>query len=203
MKNFYKNRLAKQIVLRTMDFSKEKTYNMVKKTTGRETMEYYMEYPSEVGSLLLTCSEVALTGLWMSRKPEDHLLPGKDHPILQGTVQWLDGYFAGKEVPVPVNLSPSGTAFQKRVWQRLLEIPFGQVITYGDIAREIESETGKKMSAQAVGGAVGSNPISIIIPCHRVVGAGGKLTGYAGGLEKKIWLLQHEGWEGVKKHDHQ
>ena len=166
-------------------------------------MEYYMEYPSEVGMLLLTCTDDALTGLWMNKTPGGHLLTGDHHPMLQKASVWLDGYFAGKKEPVPVKLSPAGTVFQQRVWQRLLQIPYGQVITYGDIAREMEQETGKKMSAQAVGGAVGRNPISILIPCHRVVGTGGKLTGYAGGLDKKIWLLNHEGWEGAKRYDHQ
>ena len=92
-------------------------------------------------------------------------------------------------------LNPHGTAFQKQVWDMLLTIPYGQVRTYGDIAREMAVRTGKqKMSAQAVGQAAGANPISILIPCHRVVGTNGKLTGYAGGLDKKEWLLCHEGW---------
>ena len=130
-------------------------------------------------------------------------MPDAAHPVLCKAAAWLDGYFEGRVEPVPVPLAPSGTAFQQRVWKRLLQIPYGNVITYGDIAREMERETGRRMSAQAVGGAVGSNPISILIPCHRVVGAGGKLTGYAGGLDKKTWLLCHEGWKGVKRHDHQ
>ena len=165
-------------------------------------MTYYIEYPSPVGALLLTCDENGLTGLWMNKRPSDSSLPGMDHPLLMSASAWLGGYFAGKMEPIAFALNPSGTAFQQRVWKRLLEIPCGQVITYGDIAREMESETGKRMSAQAVGGAVGSNPISIMIPCHRVIGAGGKLTGYAGGLDKKIWLLHHEGWEGANRDDH-
>ena len=166
-------------------------------------MTYYLEYPSPVGTLLLTCDETGLTGLWMNKVPSDTALHGVDHPLLQRASAWLDGYFAERREQIPIPLNPAGTAFQQRVWKRLLEIPYGQVITYGDIAREIEQETGKRMSAQAVGGAVGRNPISIMIPCHRVIGAGGKLTGYAGGLEKKICLLRHEGWEGAEKHDHQ
>ena len=161
-------------------------------------MAYYMEYPSPVGTLLLTCDENGLTGLWMNKSPSDPAVEAIDNPLLQSASAWLDGYFSGRVQPIPIPLNPSGTAFQRRVWKRLLEIPYGQTITYGDIAREIETETGKRMSSQAVGGAVGSNPISIIIPCHRVVGAGGKLTGYAGGLENKRWLLRHEGWEGEK-----
>ena len=160
-------------------------------------MTYYMEYLSALGTLLLTCDETGLTGLWMNRSPSDTALPGMFHPLLQRASVWLDGYFAGREEEIPIPLNPAGTAFQQRIWKRLLEIPYGRVITYGDIAREMEKETGKRMSAQAVGGAVGSNPISIMIPCHRVIGAGGKLTGYAGGVEKKNWLLRHEGWEGV------
>lgn len=166
-------------------------------------MILYMEYPSPVGNILLTCEANALTGLWMNREPSSDMAPGSGDPLLLQAARWLDGYFAGQPAPVTFAIKPAGTAFQQRVWKRLLEIPYGQVITYGDIAREIELETEKRMSAQAVGGAVGSNPISILIPCHRVVGAGGKLTGYAGGIDKKIWLLQHEGWEGAEKYDHQ
>ena len=165
-------------------------------------MLYYIRYPSPVGTLLITCDDDALTGLWMEANPPTEAEPGEKHPILVKTALWLDAYFRGEEEPIPVSLAPAGSPFQQRVWRRLLEIPRGKTCTYGDIAREIAAETGKRMSAQAVGGAVGSNPISIIGPCHRVVGAGGKLTGYAWGLERKAWLLQHEGWEGVKN-DHQ
>ena len=159
-------------------------------------MVHFAEYESPMGRLLLTCDDHGLTGLWMMRNPPEDAHPGKDHPILDKTMQWLDAYFRGEETAVNVPLVPSGTAFQQRVWKRLLEIPYGSVCTYGEIAREIAAETGKRMSAQAVGGAVGSNPISILIPCHRVVGARGSLTGYAGGLDNKIWLLRHEGWKG-------
>ena len=108
---------------------------------------------------------------------------------------WLDGYFSGNPAELSFPLNPHGTSFQKQVWEILLTVPYGKTTTYGAIAREIALRTGKeKMSAQAVGQAVGANPISILIPCHRVVGANGKLTGYAGGLDKKEWLLRHEGW---------
>ncbi len=113
--------------------------------------------------------------------------------VLQQTKAWLDSYFQG-EIPrhMPL-LAPKGTDFQKMVWQQLLAIGWGETRTYGEIAREISLVMGKqKMSPQAVGQAVGRNPIGILIPCHRVVGAGGKLTGYAWGLHKKVWLLQHE-----------
>lgn len=109
--------------------------------------------------------------------------------------EWLDAYFAGETPSIDgLSLKPRGSAFRQRVWQKLKEIPCGSVRSYGDIARELAAEDCKdRFSAQAVGGAVGHNPISIIIPCHRVVGADGSLTGYAGGIERKVWLLEHEG----------
>ena len=152
---------------------------------------YGMYYDSPMGKLLLTCTEDGLTGLYMNReffaKPEEH-------PILLQTAKWLDAYFRGENPSVTVPLSLEGTEFQKQIWNLLLTIPYGQTRTYGDIAREMALLSGKeKMSAQAVGQAVGKNPISILIPCHRVVGTKGKLTGYAGGLENKIRLLRQEG----------
>lgn len=118
-----------------------------------------------------------------------------ENPILAQTRLWLDSYFRQKNPnPHAIPLQPIGTAFQLIVWQILAQIPYGQVTTYGEIARQVAKRLGKpKMSAQAVGGAVGCNPISIIVPCHRVVGAAGKLTGYAGGLDKKRFLLCLEG----------
>ena len=120
--------------------------------------------------------------------------PADDLPVFTQAKGWLDRYFAGERPAIgELPLAPNGTAFRQRVWRKLAEIPYGQVRTYGDLAREIAQEDGKeKMSSQAVGGAVGHNPISIIIPCHRVVGTTGSLTGYAGGIDKKIWLLKHE-----------
>lgn len=108
---------------------------------------------------------------------------------------WLDAYFAGDDPELDsLLLRPNGSKFRQRVWQKLKEIPLGQLRAYGDIGRELAAEDGKDtFSAQAVGGAVGHNPISIIIPCHRVVSSNGSLTGYAGGIDKKIWLLEHEG----------
>lgn len=103
-------------------------------------------------------------------------------------------YFRGENLPVEIPLAPQGTDFQKAVWKILLTIPFGEIRTYGDIAREMALLRGmEKMSSQAVGQAVGKNPINILVPCHRVVGAAGQLTGYSCGLEKKVWLLMHEG----------
>lgn len=151
---------------------------------------YCAQYLSPVGPLLLTCTEEGLTGVRMDREAPDREAV---HPVLEQAKQWLDAYFRGEEMPVSFPLAPEGTAFQKQVWQILLTIPFGGTRTYGSIAREMAEVSGKeKMSAQAVGQAVGKNPIGIIIPCHRVVGAQGQLTGYAGGLEKKVWLLEHE-----------
>lgn len=108
---------------------------------------------------------------------------------------WLDSYFAGEQPdPVSLSLAPAGSTFQQVVWRLLLEIPYGSTTTYGELAVLAAQRVGREhMSAQAVGGAVGHNPVSIIIPCHRVVGASGSLTGYAGGVSRKLWLLEHEG----------
>lgn len=156
-------------------------------------MVYLAEYESPIGTLLLTADDTALTGIWMQRQlPEG---AAGESPVLEAAKCWLDAYFQGRKPELSLPLNPEGTAFQKLVWQMLLVIPYGQVRTYGDIAREMAGWLGKeKMSPQAVGQAVGNNPISILIPCHRVVGAKGQLTGYASGLDKKIWLLQHERW---------
>lgn len=153
-------------------------------------MEFVSRYQSPVGLLWLTSDGRALTGLWMREVPGDP----EDLPIFDQVHHWLDAYFRGEAPAMDgLSLSPAGTEFQIMIWNILLTIPFGSTRTYGSIAREAAAKMGKKtMSAQAVGGAVGRNPISIIIPCHRVLGAGGKLTGYAGGLDKKIWLLGHE-----------
>ena len=149
----------------------------------------YCKCPSPLGTLYLTADEGGLTGIWM------HPEKTEDFPVLSQAKVWLDSYFAGNPAEISFPLNPQGTAFQQQVWDILLTIHYGQTRTYGDIAREIAARTGKKeMSAQAVGQAVGANPIAIAIPCHRVVGAKGKLTGYAGGLDKKEWLLRHEGW---------
>ena len=153
-------------------------------------MMHFAEYASPVGNLLLGSDGQALTQLKFGGKPEG--TPGND-AVLQSAKVWLDAYFRGEELPLEISLAPEGTPFQKQVWQCLLEIPWGQTRTYGEIAREMASRMGKQtMSAQAVGQAVGKNPIAILIPCHRVVGSGGKLTGYAWGLERKQWLLDHE-----------
>ena len=118
----------------------------------------------------------------------------KSLPIFDETAKWLDVYFGGKEPGFTPRLLITGTPFRKAAAEIMLSIPYGQTITYGEISDKIAAQRGvHKMSAQAVGGAVGHNPISIIVPCHRVVGAGGNLTGYAGGIDKKLWLLKSEG----------
>ena len=153
-------------------------------------MEFVAVYHSPMGPLKLLSDGVSLTGLYMEEATE--IQP--ELPVFAKTKQWLDDYFRGQVREFDFPLNPKGTAFQQRVWEILLTIPCGNTRTYGDIAIQIARETGKeKMSAQAVGQAVGKNPISILIPCHRVVGTQGKLTGYAGGLDKKVWLLCHEG----------
>ena len=123
-------------------------------------------------------------------------------PILQQAGRWLDRYFAGERPAVnELPLAPVGSDFRQEVWKILCEIPYGQTTTYGEIAQKLSARLGReRMSARAVGGAVGHNPISIIIPCHRVVGSNGRLTGYAGGLERKIKLLTHEGVDLTRLH---
>ena len=153
---------------------------------------YAAIYDSPQGKLLLTCREEGLTGIWFDRELPEGVQ--QEHPILRQTARWLDAYFRGENPSVGLPLAPEGTAFQKQVWQLLLDIPYGSTQTYGDLARKMALRTGKEgMSAQAVGQAVGKNPINILIPCHRVIGSKGKLTGYAWGMDRKIWLLRHEG----------
>lgn len=151
---------------------------------------YFAEYDSPIGKILLRSSGEALTGLWIGREPEKAL---SEDEVLHRAKVWLDAYFRGEERTVDFPLCPEGTVFQKRVWRRLQTIAWGETQTYGDLAREVALQMGReKMSAQAVGQAVGRNPISILIPCHRCIGAKGSLVGYAWGVEKKQWLLCHE-----------
>lgn len=157
---------------------------------------FYTEQESPVGKLLLVSDGENLTGLYMEQ--ERRILPQwqrrEDMPVFCAARRWLDAYFAGEAPKETVPLKLEGTAFQTRIWEILLTIPYGETRTYGSIAGQLAREMGKKkMSAQAVGQAVGRNPVSILVPCHRVVGTGGKLTGYAGGIDRKAWLLRHEG----------
>ena len=163
-------------------------------------MYFCVTYESPIGPLLLVSKEDKLIGLWMYN--QKYFCPLDKQPVedsknivLQQAVNWLDRYFGGEKPDIKeLPLAPTGSSFRKEVWNILCSIPYGEVMTYGHIADIIAKKHGKpKMSAQAVGGAVGHNPISVIIPCHRVVGTNGSLTGYAGGLSKKITLLKHEG----------
>ena len=154
-------------------------------------------YFSPIGQLLLTADDTALVALHFCDEGRSCLLADdeacNDHAILQAAKQWLDVYFSGQKPSFMPPLRPVGTAFQQEVWQLLRAIPYGKTTTYGEIAAALATRHGiPRMSAQAVGGAVGRNPIPIFIPCHRVVGSGGKLTGYSGGLEKKQFLLSNE-----------
>ena len=161
-------------------------------------MVYTSTYQSEIGEILLAADEMGLTALWfMGQKyfantlPKEHI--SQETPVLTEAKKWLDVYFSGQEPRFTPSLHPSGSAFRHAVWKMLLQIPYGETITYGEIARRLaKAQNVAHMSAQAVGGAVGHNEVSIIVPCHRVVGTSGSLTGYAGGLDKKIALLELE-----------
>lgn len=162
-------------------------------------MIYLKKYSSSLGDITLASDGEALIGLWFDGQKYFQSTinePTKEAelPIFDETVKWLDCYFSGKAPDFLPSLRPRGTEFRQAVWKILLSIPYGKTMTYGQIAAKIAESSGlKTMSAQAVGGAVGHNPISIIIPCHRVVGTSGSLTGYAGGIDKKIALLEMEG----------
>lgn len=174
-------------------------------------MIYKTHYDSPLGGMLLSADDKGLTGVWFDgqkyyargqtdSEPEAGAAicntPCEEElaPLLADAKRWLDIYFAGKEPDFDLPLNPTGTDFQKRVWRILCMIPYGKTMTYGQIAAQIATERGiARMSAQAVGGAVGHNPLSIIVPCHRVVGTNGSLTGYAGGIDRKIKLLTLEG----------
>ena len=164
-------------------------------------MYFSTTYPSPVGILTLASDGENLAGLWIEGQKyfgdtiHEAMVEQDSLPVFQAAKGWLDRYFAGKQPSsAELPLHPIGGAFRQGVWQLLCGIPYGKVVTYGDIAKEMAAKLGKKtMSSQAVGGAVGHNPISVIIPCHRVVGANGSLTGYSGGIDKKIKLLELEG----------
>lgn len=162
-------------------------------------MFYISKYDSPIGKIMLTSNENKLIGVrfdgqkyYVDNLPEKY--EEKEVPVLTQTKKWLDIYFSGKNPDFTPPIAMDGVStFRRRVWEIMLTIPYGQTISYGKISKQTEKETGKRVSAQAVGGAVGHNPVGIIIPCHRVIGTNGNLTGYAGGLDKKIALLKLEG----------
>lgn len=172
-------------------------------------MLYVWHYDSPLGGMTLTGDESALFSLRFDSPASASLLPAQESvasrlPVFEETVRWLDQYFSGVAPDFIPQLRPQGSPFRRSVWEILLSIPFGQTLSYGQIAAMLtQPERGisfpessqpvpRRMSAQAVGGAVGHNPIALIIPCHRVIGSDGSLTGYAAGLDRKAWLLRHE-----------
>lgn len=162
-------------------------------------MQYTAAYQSSVGDVLLAADETGLTGLWFEGEKFYALSLDPEHeeretPIFAITRRWLDIYFSGHEPDFMPPVHMIGSEFRRCVWELLLQIPYGTAVTYGDLARQVARRRGlRRMSAQAVGGAVGHNGISIIVPCHRVAGTNGSLTGYAGGVDKKRRLLELEG----------
>jgi len=155
-------------------------------------MNYYTYYQSPVGQLTLQATDNGLSGAWFDKQstaPEDFGQERDEHPILQQAIAEYDEYFAGTRKQFDVPTDPRGTDFQKQVWQTLQSIRYGETWSYQDMAITINNPK----AVRAVGLANGKNPISIIVPCHRVIGKNGKLTGYAGGIENKRQLLVHEG----------
>ena len=160
-------------------------------------MQYTTHYESPLGRMLLAAEEEGLTGAWF--EGQKYFAAGLDgeREVLQEAKRWLDVYFSGRKPDFSVPLRPAGSEFRREVWKILCAIPYGKTMTYGEIGKVLAGQRGlASMSAQAVGGAVGRNPVSIFIPCHRVVGADGSLTGYAGGLDRKAWLLD---WEQARR----
>ena len=161
-------------------------------------MVFTQHYASPLGDILLAADEIGLIGLWFDGQkyfardlPAEHT--EQETCVLTEAKRWLDVYFDGRKPDFTPPLHPIGSAFRQSVWEILLQIPYGETMTYGEIARRLAEKQGlSQMSAQAVGGAVGHNEVSIIIPCHRVVGTNGSLTGYAGGIGKKVKLLELE-----------
>lgn len=166
-------------------------------------MEYTAHYDSPLGGITIASDGEALTGLWFDGQKYYADTLDAEHedaelPIFEQTKKWLDIYFSGKDPGFHPPVRMKATEFRKTVWEIMLSIPFGQTMTYGEIADIIAKRKGiERMSARAVGGAVGHNPISLVVPCHRVVGTDGSPTGYAGGIAKKVKLLEMEGAEEI------
>lgn len=164
-------------------------------------MIYRTEYDTGlIGSLTLASDGKALAGCWFENDrffgyglEGERMERADDLPFFDETQTWFDRYFSGgRPLPAELPLAPRGSGFQRRVWNILTEIPYGKTVTYGQIAKRLAAESGKNMSAQAVGGAVGRNPLCVIVPCHRVMGANGNLTGFGGGIDTKVRLLELE-----------
>ena len=166
-----------------------------------DLMLYSTVYPhAELGDLTIASDGEAIVGLWIegqkyfAGKVAGNLQRRDGLPVFAQVRAWLDRYFDGDPLPVAtLPLKPGGTPFQQRVWKLLADIPYGKLRTYAELAAQIACDCGGKASARAVGTANGRNPISIILPCHRVIGSDGSLTGYAGGIARKVWLLEHDG----------
>lgn len=161
-------------------------------------MQYTYAYRSPLGGITIASDGENLTGLWFEGQRYFGNTLCAEHcermlPVFVQTIEWLDCYFGGGKPDFMPSLNPAGTPFRQTVWKALLQIPYGETVSYGELAAEIARQRGAGGSARAVGGAVGRNPVSVIIPCHRVVGSGGCLTGYAGGLTRKTALLTLEG----------
>ena len=161
-------------------------------------MEYWHHYASPLGGITLSGDGEALSGLWFDGQKyfpgfPERQYDGKDLPVFAEAERWLDCYFSGRAPDFTPRLALRGTPFRQSVWNVLLTVPYGQTVTYGELAERIATDLRlSRMSARAVGNAVGHNPVSLIVPCHRIVGAGGRLAGYAGGLERKRKLLEME-----------
>lgn len=164
-------------------------------------MQYITTCQSPVGEILLAADQTGLTGLWFQGEKYYALNLDREHEerevsVFQQARRWLDLYFSGRDPGFTPPLHMLGTPFQLEVWKLLQGIPYGTTTTYGALARQVARQRGlARMSAQAVGSAVGRNELSLIVPCHRVVGSSGSLAGYAGGIDRKRWLLAHEGVE--------
>ena len=159
-------------------------------------MNYYFIYPSCIGKILLISDGEFLTSLKVNESLSKDIQENNNLDVFKKTIKWLDTYFSGQEPKEKLPLKLDGTSFQKEVWNLLLEIPYGKVITYGEIANQIALKRGiNKMSSQAVGNAIHNNPIPIIVPCHRVVGKNNNLVGFGLGMDLKIKLLELEGFD--------
>jgi methylated-DNA-[protein]-cysteine S-methyltransferase len=162
-------------------------------------MEYIQMIKSPVGTLTVSSDGQNISGLWIEGQKYFAKTLGQDVleqniPIFENVREWLDIYFSGRAPDFVPPLMPKGSPYQKAIWDNLCKIPYGQTTSYGELAKQFELENkGRRTSARAVGSAVGHNPVSILIPCHRVIGRNGNLTGYAGGIDKKIKLLKLEG----------